>query len=467
MILIIIEFFFRSFILKSRRSTGSNANESGPSQQNGLASYSIGAANLSNGSALSNDQTNSLLLNANNSSNSNDTSILFNAGSLFNDVHQLYSSALVNGGQSAINSLSAINAMNANSAGNSLLTNPAVDLVRPLNLPYSSPSLSAAALLNNQLASLQASLRSNSSPNFSPMLNSSSLSANSSPISLNSKTSADSKSKLNLKGIHPLLANGLNLNSLTSLNNLLSKQLGNDLIASPDLDEDDYEDEPQLHSIHTDPDLSNDACDQPLDFSIKSKEKCVPANSRKRKRTSDMDDSYEFAAAKRSVNGLDLTLLDDKDLLKQLAMFQAGPPSLNSLIGNSLNSSSLGNSTNNAIRNQLENGVDKLDIAASSLLVKNLLNSDLANAGSLFTNGLLNGQNLLGNQLLTNGMLNGTSGLLNANSLLNSLNGGLLSDASASDTFLNTLLLQNQARLLSGDLSGDLVGQLDSAKLGA
>ena len=338
--------------------------------------------------------------------------------------------------------------MNANSAGNSLLTNPAVDLVRPLNLPYSSPSLSAAALLNNQLALLQASLRS--SPSFSPQLNSSSLSANSSPISLNSKASVDSKSK----GINPLLANGLNLNSLTSLNNLLSKQLGADLLGSPDPDEDDYEDDQQL--IHADPELSNDACDQPLDFSIKSKEKCT--NSRKRKRAADMDESYEFAA-KRS--GLDLSLLDDKDLLKQLAMFQTGPPSLNSLMGNSLNS--LGNSTNNAMRNQLEN--DKLDIAASSLLMKNLLNSDLANAGSLFSNGLLNGQNLLGNQMLTNGMLNGTSGLLNPNSLLNSLNSGLLNDGS-SDSFLNNLLLQNQARLLSGDLSADLVGQLDGAKLG-
>lgn len=442
-----------------------------------MTSFSIGAANLSNGLSLNNDQTNSLLLNANNSSNSNDTSsILFNAGSLFPDVHQLYSSALVNG-QGAINSLNAINAMNTNSAGNSLLTNSAVDLVRPLNLPYTSPSLSAAALLNNQLASLQASLRSNPSPNFSPLLNSSSLSANSSPISLNSKASNDSKSKLSLKGLHPLLANGLNLNnlnslnSLTSLNNLLSKQLGNDLIG--DLDEDDYEDDIQLNSIQTDADLSNDANDQPLDFSIKreaANSKNVPANSRKRKRAADAEVDYEFG--KRS-NNLDLPLLNDKDLLKQLAMFQqAGPqlsgglPTLNSLAGHSLNSS-LNNSTNSAIRNQLENGVDKLDIAASSLLVKNLLNSDLANASSLFTNGLLNGQNLLGNQLLTNGMLNGTSNLLNANSLLNTLNGGLLTDgAVASDSFLNTFLLQNQARLLSGqDLSSDLASQLNGAKL--
>lgn len=345
----------------------------------------------------------------------------------------------------------------SNSTSNSLLTNSPVDL-RPLNLPYS-PSLSAAALLNNQLANLQASLRSSS--NFSPLLNSSPLSATSSPISLNSKTSNDSK--LNLKSLHPLLTNGLNLSSLTSLNNLLSKQMDNDLIGLPELNEDDYEDDNQLNAL--DPELSNDANDQPLDFSIKSKpSKGMPA-SRKRKRNSDADD-YEFGA-KRST-GLDLTLLNDKDLLKQLAMFQQGPtmsglPTLNNLAGNSL-SSSLNNSTNSAIRNQLENGVDKLDIAASSLLVKNLLNSDLANAGSLFTNGLLNGQNLLGNQLLTNGMLNGSS-LLNANSLLNGLNSGLLGDSAVSDSFLNTLLLQNQARLLSGDLSSDLASQLNNAKL--
>ena len=447
--------------MKTRKSTGGNISDSG--QNIGLTPYSISAANLSNGSGLNlnSDQTNSLLLNANNSSNSDDTSsILFNAGSLFPDVHQLYSSALVNG-QGAINSLNAINAMNANSAGSSLLSGSAVDLVRPLNLPYTSSSLSAAALLNNQLASLQASLRSNSSPNFSPLLNSSSLSANSSPISLNSKASNDSKPKL--KGLHPLLANGLNL---SSLNNLLSKQLGNDLIG--DVDEDDYEDDNQLNSIQTDQDLSNDANDQPLDFSFKSRpDKSVSSNSRKRKRASDADD-YEFA--KRS-NSLELSLLNDKDLLKQLTMFQQGPqlaglPSLNSLAGNSL-SNSLNNSTNSAIRNQLENGVD--NIAASSLLVKNLLNSDLANASSLFTNGLLNGQNLLGNQLLTNGMLNGTSslpnGLLNANSLLSGLNGGLLSDGATPDSFLNTFLLQNQARLLSGELSSDLVSQLNNAKL--
>ena len=442
---------------------------------NSFSSASFGKQSVSPIPNVNNDQ-NSLLLNANNSSNSNDTSsIFFNTSSLFPDVHQLYSSALANG-QGAINS-----SLNATT----LLNNP-VDLVRPLNLPYTSSAINALlnnqlnsqlnnqlnnqlnSQLNSQLANLQASLRSNSSTNFSPLLNSSSLSANSSPVSLNSKTSSDSKSKLNRDYIQSLLStNGLNsLNNLSNLTSLLSG-LNNDLVSSSQdsPNDDDYEDDNQINSIKneinspvlkepddrlTKEDVSSDANDQPLDFSIKKSNKSQ-SNSRKRKRASD---DYELNAKRTN-----LSLLNDKDLLKQLALLQQTPAQLTA--SNSLNSSR---------NHQLNNDVGKqLDtMATNSLLMKNLLNSDLANASSLFTNGLINnGPNLLGNQLLTNGMLNDTGSLLNANSLLNSLgNNSLLNDGSNAETLLRTWLLENQARQLLGggggsDLTSNNSQQLD------
>lgn len=456
----VLKVWFQNMRAKKRRfqnSLTNNESKQFNNSLNNLDQYS-GLPNL-------NGDQNSILLNQ--SSNSNDTSSLFfQAGNLFGDVNQLYSSALANGnGQSVLNSLSSLNALNASANGN-LLNNNSTDLVRPLNLPYTSSALSAAALLNNQLANLQASLRSNSSSNYSPLLNSNaSLSANCSPVSsLNSKASSSNSknnSRSNKASIHPLL------NKLTSLNNLLTGQLSNDVLNSSDhsdhtLDnenEDDYEED--LHNLQqnlikngtSSPNLKNDlrkdqsanGGEQPLDFSFKKSTTPTKnkTNGRKRKRISDQDDSNEFNDFKRFKN-LDLSLLNDKELS---FLFQQS-------------------NNNNAM-----NGINKLDLT-SSLIMKNLLNNDSTTTNSLFTNGLLNGQNFLTNPLLTNGLLNGgANNLFDTNNLLNSLNGNLLNDSGACDAseqLIRSLLLQNQAQqLLNADLTNeeDLDVQLEQANI--